>query len=71
MTSDFGEKFTTGQADYALKHVKVDYNREALASAKSYEQLFHMSDDELYDQLTSDSGEQFTPSQAHYAIDHL
>lgn len=71
LTSEAGEKFPATAAQYAVDHLKADYNANALAKAKDYRKQQNMSDDELREQLTSDSGEQFTPQEADYAIQHL
>lgn len=71
LTSDAGEGFTSEAANYALCHVKIDYNKNALKCAKDYEKTEHLSTAELREQLISDAGEKFTPEQAQYAIQHL
>ena len=71
LTSDHGEKFSSDAANYAIYHIKADWNKNALHKAKSYQEEQNMSSDAIYDQLTSDSGEQFTPDEANYAIQHL
>lgn len=71
LTSDAGEGFTSEAANYALSHVKIDYNKNALKCAKDYEKTEHLSTAELREQLISDAGEKFTPEQAQYAIQHL
>lgn len=64
LTSPYGEGFTASQAQFAVDHVRVNWNAEAAEAARSYMALFNMSRDELYEQLTSPYGEQFTDSQA-------
>jgi len=49
----------------------ADWNANALAKAKSYQQTMSMSKSAIYDQLISQYGEKFTEEQAQYAIDHL
>lgn len=71
LTSEYGEKFSVKAAQYAVKHVKADWNANALAKAKSYQDNMSMSPTAIHDQLTSKSGEQFTVAQADYAIAHL
>lgn len=71
LTSEAGEKFPATAAQYAVDHLKVDYNANALAKAKDYRKQQNMSDNELREQLTSDAGEKFTPQEADYAIQHL
>ncbi|CDR26485.1 Ltp family lipoprotein [Staphylococcus schweitzeri] len=67
LTSEYGEKFSPEDAQYAIDHLKADYNTNALENAKNMD----MSTNQIYDQLISEYGEQFTPSEAKYAIDHL
>jgi hypothetical protein len=50
--------------------VPAEY-KSALAKAKSYSDLMHMSKAGIYDQLTSEYGEQFTPEAAQYAVDNV
>lgn len=71
LTSEYGEAFPAEAAQFALAHVIVDYNEEALESAMNYREWMAMSNSAIYDQLISEYGEQFTPEQAQYAIDHL
>lgn len=72
LTSDYGEGFTATAAQYAIDNLTdVDWNANALAKAKSYQEDQDMSTNEIQEQLTSADGEQFTQSQAQYAIDHL
>lgn len=71
LTSDYGEKFSSDAANYAIANIKANWNKNALHKAKEYQEEQNMSPDAIYDQLTSDSGEQFTPDEANYAIQHL
>ncbi|EOB9205740.1 TPA: Ltp family lipoprotein [Staphylococcus aureus] len=71
LTSEYGNKFSKDDAQYAIDHLKADYNKNALESAKSYAKSLNMSTREIYDQLISEYGGRFTPSEAQYAIDHL
>lgn len=71
LTSQYGEGFPKKAAEYALKHVKVDYRREALDSAKSYQKNLHLSRSGIRKQLVSQYGEQFTGAQADWAMAHL
>lgn len=45
--------------------------KSALAKAKSYSDIMHMSKQGIYDQLTSEYGENFPADAAQYAIDNL
>lgn len=71
LTSEYGNKFSEDDAQYAIDHLKADYNKNALESAKTYAKSLNMSTREIYDQLVSEYGGRFTPSEAQYAIDHL
>lgn len=71
LTSDYGEKFSSDAANYAMANIKANWNKNALHKAKEYQEEQNMSPDAIYDQLTSDYGEQFTPDEANYAIQHL
>ena len=71
LTSEYGEKFTAEEAQYAIDHLDADYKANALAKAKTYQQTMSMSKSAIYDQLVSEHGEKFTAEEAQYAIDHL
>lgn len=71
LVSSYGEKFPKAAAQYAIDHVKADWNANALAKAKSYEKDMSMSPAAIRDQLVSSYGEKFTAAQADYAIKHL
>lgn len=45
--------------------------QNALAKAKTYSEVMHMSKKGIYDQLVSEYGEGFTAEEAQYAIDNL
>ncbi len=71
LTSSYGEGFTASEAQYAIDHVKADWNYNALQKAKSYQSNMNMSKSRIQQQLTSSYGEGFTDSEAQYAISHL
>ena len=71
LTSQYGEKFDTKAAQYAVDTLSADYNANALAKAKDYQNRMSMSPSAIHDQLTSQYGEKFTQSEADYAIQHL
>jgi len=71
LTSQYGEKFTSDAAQYAIDHLNADYKANALAKAKIYQKQFNKSKDAIYDQLVSPYGEEFTEEEANYAIQHL
>ena len=71
LTSDAGDKFDDASAQYAVDHVKADWNKNALKAAESYQKDQNMSPEAIRDQLTSDAGDKFTQDQADYAVSHL
>lgn len=71
LTSEYGEKFSPEAAQYAVDNMTADWNANALAKAKSYQDTMNMSPAAIQDQLTSEYGEQFTPEQAAYAVANL
>ena len=71
LTSSYGEGFTASEAQYAIDHVKADWNYNALQKAKSYQSNMNMSKSRIQEQLVSPYGEGFTASEAQYAISHL
>lgn len=71
LISSYGEGFSAEEAQYAIDHVKADWNYNALQKGKSYYTRQNMSKSRVYQQLVSPYGENFTPEQAQYAVDHL
>ena len=71
LVSEYGEKFSTEAAQYAVDNVNADWNANALAKAKTYQDTMNMSPASIHDQLTSEFGEKFTQAEADYAIQHL
>lgn len=71
LTSDAGEGFPQKAAQYAVDHIKANYNKNALEKAKDYREEQDMSNDSIHEQLTSEAGEQFTSQEADYAIQHI
>lgn len=71
LTSEDGEKFPADAAQYAVDHVKADWNKNALETAKTYQEEMDMSTEAIRDQLASADGEQFTQEEADYAVQHL
>ena len=59
------EKFSAGDATWAVDRVKVDWNAEAAKKAKDYLGFTSFSHSGLVDQLTFDG---FTPQQAEYGV---
>ena len=56
---------------YAIDNLKADYKKNALEKAKEYQDMTHMSRNEIYKQLISEHWEWFTAEEAQYAIDNL
>lgn len=72
LISPHGEQFTEEEAQWAMDHLtNVDWKKNALESAKSYQSGMAMSIDRVKQQLVSPHGEQFTEEEAQWAIDHL
>ena len=53
------------------KNSLKNWNENALAKAKEYQEHMSMSNSAIYDQLTSEYGEKFTEEEAQYAVDNL
>lgn len=64
------DDFSEEDAQYAVNHVKCNYNKAALKTAKDYYKNNHMSKEVIQKQLTSE-WEQFTEKEAQYAVKHL
>lgn len=72
LISEYGDQFPEEAAQYAVDHLEgIDWNKNALESAKNYRETMSMSNQAIYDQLVSEAGEQFTSEEAQYAIDNL
>ena len=71
LISEYGEKFTAEEAQYAIDNVQADWKENALKKAKTYQETMAMSPSAIYDQLISEYGEKFTAEEAQYAIDNL
>ncbi|MGU9356181.1 Ltp family lipoprotein [Clostridium perfringens] len=71
LTSEYGEKFTAEEAQYAVDNLDVNWKENALKKAKVYQETMAMSPSAIYDQLVSEYGEKFTEEEAQYAVDNL
>ncbi|WP_054660341.1 Ltp family lipoprotein [Secundilactobacillus kimchicus] len=71
LKTSYGDAIDSKLAQYAVNHIKVDWNQNALAKAKDYQQIQNLSESRLKMQLTAKAGDQFTEEQANYAIQHL
>ena len=71
LTSEYGEKFTEEEAQYAVDNLDANWKENALKKAKVYQETMAMSPSAIYDQLVSEYGEKFTEEEAKYAVDNL
>jgi hypothetical protein len=71
LDSAYGEGFSVALATFAVDHVQVNWNQQAVESAKGYIAMGGFSRDGLIQQLTSSYGEQFTYAQAVYAVNKV
>ena len=55
-------------AVFAVNHIKVDWNEQAVKSAREYLSNESFSRQGLIEQLSSSAGEGFTLAQAQYAV---
>jgi hypothetical protein len=59
------EGYSTSESRWAVNHVRVSWNAEAVQSAKSYLRMTSFSRQGLIEQLEYDK---YTPSQAAYGV---
>ena len=71
LVSEAGENITAEEAQYAVDTIEADWNENALAKAKNYQETMAMSPGAIRDQLVSEYGEKFTQEEADYAIANL
>lgn len=75
LSSEYGDGYTVEQATAAVdlleQNGEVDWNEQAVNSAKSYLETTSFSRQGLIDQLSSDYGSKFTQEQAEYAADQV
>lgn len=71
LASEYGGQFSAAAAQYAIDNIEWDWNANALASARTYQDMMDMSPAAIHDQLTSPYGGQFTAAEADYAIANL
>lgn len=68
LSSKAGSGYSRELAVFAVNHIKVNWNAQAVQSAKNYMQMgAGFSRSGLIQQLTSKAGDQFTVAQARYA----
>ena len=63
------DKFTDEEAQYAAENAGIDWKKDAVEKAKSYQKTVGLSNEALKNQLTE--FDKFTDEEAQYAIDHL
>lgn len=72
LTSQAGSGFKLPDAVFAVNHIQVDWNKQAVLAAKNYLSIgTGFSRTGLIQQLTSQAGSQFTLAQATYAVNHV
>jgi len=70
LSSEFGSGFARADAEFAVKHLAPDWNKQAEMAAKGYlESGMGFSRNNLIKQLSSDYGNKFTKAQAEHAAD--
>lgn len=71
LSSSAGEGFKRSDAEYAVDHIKVDWNAEAVESGQGYLDMSGFSRAGLIQQLHSKAGDGYTLKQATYAANKL
>lgn len=72
LSSTSGDGFTRRLAVFAVNHIKVNWNQQAVLSAKAYlSEGTGFSRASLIDQLHASAGDGFTLAQATYAANHV
>lgn len=71
LSSEYGEQFPEDVAKRAVDSLDVDWDEQAVMSAKSYIEMDHFSRQGLIDQLSSEYGEGFTIEQATHAANEV
>jgi hypothetical protein len=66
LSSQAGNGFNTDDATKAVDSLNVDWNQEAVKSAKQYLQMMGFSCNGLVQQLSSRAGAKFTQQQATF-----
>lgn len=66
LSSEFGDKFSVGDATAAVDSLSIDWNTQAARSAASYLKMSGFSCQGLIDQLSSQHGDKYTVTQATY-----
>ena len=71
MSSKYGSGFNQADAIFAVNHITVNWNEQAVRSAKDYMSMTHFTRSGLIQQLSSKYGSGYTVAQATYAANHL
>ena len=71
LSSEYGSGFDKADAEWAVKHVDVNWNEQAVRAAESYLDYQAFSRKGLINQLSSEYGSQFTVKQATYAANKV
>ena len=66
LSSEFGDRYSVGDATVAVDSLNIDWNAQAARSAASYLEMSGFSCQGLIEQLSSDHGDQYTVPQATY-----
>jgi len=67
LSSEAGSKFPHQDAVFAVEHLHVNWNEQAVKAAKQYLNTSSFSCQGLIEQLSSEAGSKFTVAQAEYA----
>jgi hypothetical protein len=72
LTSSAGSGFPEADAIFAVDHLHVNWNEQAVVAAKNYmSSIGGFSRAGLIQQLTSSAGSKFTNAQAVYAVNQV
>ena len=66
LSSDYGNKFSIGDATVAVDSLNIDWNAQAARSAAAYLKMSGFSCRGLIEQLSSEHGDKYTVEQATY-----
>jgi hypothetical protein len=66
LSSPDGDQYSVADATFAVDSLNVDWNAQAVLSAKNYLKTQPFSCSALVEQLSSPDGDQFTLAQAQY-----
>lgn len=69
LSSDAGNGYDVADATAAVDSLTVDWNEQAVRSARQYLDMTGFSCNGLIEQLSSDAGSKYTKSQARYGAE--